>query len=145
MGRARDDLDGSESSGLRGHRTTTDAACILPEASKNVPTVFDCFARWRSLRADRAFVAAYFVIARRRKACRLSHLQHGGARSGARFRPSWDVAGMLRLMVTHQADRIALGIFHKRHPFVRARRSKIVIAMPEDNLRLGDYLHTFGT
>jgi len=33
-----------------------------------------------SLRADRAFGPAYFVVARRRKACRLSPPQHGAGR-----------------------------------------------------------------
>jgi hypothetical protein len=33
--------------------------------------------------ADRAVEAAYFVVTRRRKACRLVPPQHGGARSGA--------------------------------------------------------------
>jgi hypothetical protein len=48
-------------------------------------------------------------------------------------------------MVTHQADRIALGIFHKRHPFVGPRGAETVIAMAEDDPRLSDDLHTFGT
>jgi hypothetical protein len=52
---------------------------------------------------------------------------------------------MLRLMVTYQADRIALRIFDKRHPFVCARGSETVIAMAEDDLRLSDDLHTFST
>jgi len=34
----------------------------------------------RSLRADRAWEAAYFVVAREREACALSPPQHGGAR-----------------------------------------------------------------
>jgi hypothetical protein len=38
VGRARDDLSGSEPSGVRGHRTTTDAACILPESPKEMRT-----------------------------------------------------------------------------------------------------------
>jgi hypothetical protein len=44
---------------VRGHRTTTDAACILPEASKNMRTVFDC-----SLRSLR--IALGFRLLRRR-------------------------------------------------------------------------------
>jgi len=35
----------------------------------------------RSLCADRAVEPACFVVARRRKACRLAPPQHGGARS----------------------------------------------------------------
>jgi hypothetical protein len=50
---------------------------------------------------------------------------------------------MLRLVVTHQTDRIALGILHKRHPFVCTRRSETVIGMTEDDLRLGDDLYAF--
>ena len=41
------------------------------------------------LAADRAWNAAYFVVARGRKACPLASPQHGGARSGSsRFRSS---------------------------------------------------------
>src|SRR5688500_18953005 len=43
--------------------------------------VFDCFARCRSLSADRTLESAYFVVARRREACLLAPPQHGGARS----------------------------------------------------------------
>jgi hypothetical protein len=41
---------------------------------------FDCSTRWRSLRADRACELAYFVVARRRKACLLTPPQHGEGR-----------------------------------------------------------------
>jgi hypothetical protein len=45
--------------------------------------LFDCSL---PLAADRAGVAAYFVVARRRRACRLAPTQHGGARSGCERR-----------------------------------------------------------
>ena len=41
---------------------------------------FDCSTRWRSLRPDRACELAYFVVARRRKACLLTPPQHGEGR-----------------------------------------------------------------
>jgi hypothetical protein len=49
---------------------------------------------------------------------------------------------MLRLVVAHQTDRVALGIFHERHPFVHARRAQTVITVTEDELRLSDDLDT---
>jgi hypothetical protein len=51
------------------------AACV------HANTELDCFARFRSLSADRALELAYFVVPQRRKACRLPPPQHGEARS----------------------------------------------------------------
>jgi hypothetical protein len=51
------------------------AACV------HANTELDCFARFRSVSADRALELAYFVVAQRRKACRLPPPQHGEARS----------------------------------------------------------------
>src|SRR5688500_16538034 len=42
--------------------------------------VFDCFARCRSLSADRALESAYFVVARGRKACPRPPPQRGAWR-----------------------------------------------------------------
>jgi hypothetical protein len=50
------------------------------EGSRGVLPPFDCSL---PLAADRAGVAADFVVARRREACQLAPPQHGGARSGA--------------------------------------------------------------
>jgi hypothetical protein len=47
---------------------------------------------------------------------------------------------MLRFVVTHQTNRIALGILHERHPFVRPGRAQAVVLVAEDDLRLGDDL-----
>src|SRR5215212_7883390 len=56
-----------------------------------------------------------------------------------------ETSRMRRLVVTHQTDRIALGILYKRHPFLCTRRSETVIGMTEDDLRLGDDLYGFRT
>lgn len=52
---------------------------------------------------------------------------------------------MLRFVMAHQSDRIALGILDKRHPFVHADRPQTVIAVAEDELRLRDNLDTVRT
>jgi hypothetical protein len=50
------------------------------ERAEAFSPLFDCSL---PLAADRAWEAAYFVVAHRRKSCRLAPPQHGGARSGA--------------------------------------------------------------
>ena len=52
---------------------------------------------------------------------------------------------MLWLVVTDEADRVALGILHKRHPFVHAGWAEAVIAMAEDEVRLSNDLNTLRT
>jgi hypothetical protein len=51
---------------------------------------------------------------------------------------------MLRLVVTHQADGIALRVLDESHPFVCAGRPQPVIEVAEDELRLGNNFCTVG-
>jgi hypothetical protein len=64
--------------------------------------LFDCSL---PLAADRAREAAYFVVARRREACRLSPPQHGGARSGASDDDGGNPANIAASGASNQTER----------------------------------------
>jgi hypothetical protein len=67
--------------------------------------MFDCSARLRSLRADRAMEPAYFVVARRRKACPLTPPQHGGGRDPSLIAPLVSLApSMLPVYPVNNSD-----------------------------------------
>jgi hypothetical protein len=62
---------------LRRRSVTKSVSPRSSSARRVARSEFDCFARWRSLCADRFLRRAYFVIAHRRNACRLAPPQLG--------------------------------------------------------------------